>query len=243
VTENHIMSKPFKFKQFSIDQDRCAMKIGTDGVLLGAWASLEHQPSSILDIGAGTGILSLMLAQRSLAENIEALEIDENGYEQCVENFEASPWADRLFCYHAGLDEFVEEIDEPYDLIISNPPFYSEDVSSGNTSRDKARQNQSLPFDELLEGVSKLLSSDGQFATIIPFKEETAFIALAVSFGLFPKRILRVRGNRAAEIKRSLLEFSFKKVQVLEEDLTIEIKRHEYTLAYQELTKAFYLKM
>jgi len=202
------MSKPFKFKQFTIHQDRCAMKIGTDGVLLGAWTSLEHQPNAILDIGAGTGLLSLMLAQRSLAENIEAFEIDEDAYEQCVENFEASPWADRLFCFHAGLDEFMEEIEEKYELIISNPPFYSEDVSSGNTSRDNARQNQSLPFDELLEGVSELLSLGGLFSTIIPFKEESDFIKLAASFRLFPKRILRVKGNPSAEIKRSLLEFS-----------------------------------
>ena len=237
------MTKPFKFKQFSISQDRCAMKIGTDGVLLGAWATVEKKPSSILDIGAGTGLLSLMLAQRSLAKNIEALEIDEGAYEQCVENFEASSWADRLFCYHADLDEFVKEIDEPFDLIISNPPFYSEDVSSGNTSRDNARQNQSLPFDELLEGVSKLLSSDGLFATIIPYKEEIPFVGLATSYGLFPKRILRVKGNPSAEIKRSLLEFSFMEGKVSEDYLTIEITRHEYTLAYQELTKAFYLKM
>lgn len=236
------MSKPFKFKEFAVNQDRCAMKIGTDGVLLGAWATIA-KPDTILDIGAGTGLLSLMLAQRSLAENIEALEIDENAHEQCVENFEDSPWANRLFCYHAGLDEFIEEIEDPYDLIISNPPFYSEDVSSGNTFRDTARQNQSLPFDELLEGVSKLLSSDGLFTTIIPFKEETGFIELAASVGLFPNRILRVKGNPSTEIKRSLLEFSFKEAKVSEDELTIEIKRHEYTLAYQELTKAFYLKM
>jgi tRNA1Val (adenine37-N6)-methyltransferase len=189
------MNKPFKFKQFTINQDRCAMKIGTDGVLLGAWASIENQPESVLDIGAGTGILSLMLAQRSTAPTIEALEIEEDAYEQCVENFEASDWADRLFCFHAGLDEFVAEIDEPYDLIISNPPFYSEEVSSGNTSRDTARQNQSLPFDELLDGVSKLLSSDGLFATIIPFKEEQGFIQLAASFGLFPKGISPQKSN------------------------------------------------
>ncbi|MBX2846468.1 MAG: methyltransferase [Saprospiraceae bacterium] len=237
------MKKPFKFKQFSINQDRCAMKIGTDGVLLGAWAGVENNPSSILDIGSGTGLLALMLAQRSLAENIEALEIDEDAYEQCVENFEASPWADRLFCYHAGLDEFLEEIEEPYDLIVSNPPFYSEDVSSGNIARDNARQNKSLPFDELLEGVSKLLSAKGHFATIIPFKEEHTFMALATSFGLFPNRILRVKGNPSTEIKRSVLEFSFTKGEVVEDALTIEIKRHEYTAVYQELTRAFYLKM
>jgi tRNA1Val (adenine37-N6)-methyltransferase len=237
------MSQPFKFKQFSINQDRCAMKIGTDGVLLGAWASIQNNPTSVLDIGAGTGVLSLMLAQRCLADNIEALEIDEDAYEQCVENFESSPWADRLFCYHAGLDEFIEEIEEPYDLIVSNPPFYSENVSSGNTSRDLARQNQSLPFDELLEGVSKLLSSDGVFTTIIPFKEEAAFIHLAKSFELFPNRILRVKGNTTSEIKRSLLEFSFTSSKTDIDELIIEINRHKYTLKYQELTKAFYLKM
>jgi tRNA1Val (adenine37-N6)-methyltransferase len=237
------MSKPFKFKQFSINHDRCAMKIGTDGVLLGAWASIENKPSSILDIGAGTGLLSLMLAQRSLSETIEALEIDEDAYEQCVENFEASSWANRLFCYHAGLDEFIEEIEEPYDLIVSNPPFFSEDVSSGNTARDIARQNQSLPFDELLEGVSKLLSPDGLFTTIIPFKEERDFIMLAATFGLFPNRILRVKGNPSAETKRSLLEFSFKEGEVLENELTIELKRHQYTEEYIALTKEFYLKM
>ena len=95
--------KPFVFKQFSVNQDQCAMKIGTDGVLLGAWASIENNPFAILDIGAGTGIIGLMLAQRSHAEVIDALEIDELAYEQCVDNFEASPWGDRLFCYHADL--------------------------------------------------------------------------------------------------------------------------------------------
>ena len=93
--------QPFNFKQFKVEQDKCAMKIGTDAVLLGAWSNLKTNPFSILDIGSGTGILSLMLAQRSNAEIIDALEIDENAYEQCVENFENSPWSDRLFCYHA----------------------------------------------------------------------------------------------------------------------------------------------
>ena len=140
----------FQFKQFTIHQDQCAMKVGTDGVLLGAWISLQHQPESILDIGAGTGLIALQLAQRSTAGLIDAIELDEDAYEQCVANFEASPWGDRLFCYHAGFDEFVDEMDEQYDLIVSNPPFYAEEVSSGNTSRDQARQNSSLPFDELI---------------------------------------------------------------------------------------------
>jgi tRNA1Val (adenine37-N6)-methyltransferase len=235
--------KPFKFKQFTIHQDRCAMKIGTDGVLLGAWASLANHPETILDIGAGTGLLALMLAQRCEADTIDGLEIDEDAYEQCVENFETSPWGDRLFCYHAGLDEFIDEIEDKYDLIISNPPFFSEDVTSGNNARDVARQNQSLPFNELIEGISKLLSSSGVFCTIIPFKEEVPFIALTEQIGLYPQHITRVRGNPKSEIKRSLLEFSFNKNKALEDELIIETERHRYTPKYTELTKAFYLKM
>ncbi|WP_046287443.1 tRNA1(Val) (adenine(37)-N6)-methyltransferase [Zobellia galactanivorans] len=235
--------KPFKFKQFTVDQDRCAMKVGTDGVLLGAWTSLESAPESILDIGAGTGLIALMMAQRSLADTIDALEIDEDAYEQCVSNFEASDWGDRLFCYHAGLDEFVEEWEDPYELVVSNPPFYTEEVSSGNASRDNARQNQSLPFDELLEGVAKLMAPEGTFATIIPYKEEAAFLQLADSFKLYPQRITRVKGSPTSEIKRSLLQFARTKSTPLTDELTIEIGRHEYTDAYVALTKDFYLKM
>lgn len=219
------------------------MKVGTDGVLLGAWAPIDKSPASILDIGAGTGLIALMLAQRSLAENIEAIEIIEKAYEQCVDNFESSAWANRLFCYHAGLDEFIEEIEDPYDLIVSNPPFYSEEVTSGDTSRDIARQNQSLPFDELLESVSQLLAPDGLFATIIPHKEEERFIILAKHFGLYPNKVLRVKGNPSSENKRSLIAFSFIASKIEEDNLTIEIKRHEYTEAYIALTKDFYLKM
>ncbi|WP_273565443.1 tRNA1(Val) (adenine(37)-N6)-methyltransferase [Maribacter halichondriae] len=237
------MKKPFKFKQFTIHQDRCAMKIGTDGVLLGAWSSLKNEPDSILDIGAGTGIIALMLAQRTIAEIIDAIEIDEDAYEQCVENFESSTWADRLFCYHAGLDEFLEEVDEKYDLIVSNPPFYSEDVSSGNSSRDIARQNQSLPFDELLSSVSILLSQRGTFSTIIPFKEKVELLALASHVGLYPIRITHVRGNPSSEIKRSLIELSFSQMKTKYDELIIEKGRHEYTDEYIKLTQDFYLKM
>ena len=237
------MSELFKFKQFSINQDRCAMKIGTDGVLLGAWTSVTHQPETILDIGSGTGIIALMLAQRSSAESIDAIETDENAYEQCVDNFEDSPWADRLFCYHADFDEFVGEMEEEYDLIVSNPPFYAEVVSSGDSARDRARQNNSLPFEELLEGVSALLSSNGFFSTIIPFKEETRFLELASDNGLFASRITRVKGNLDSDVKRSLLEFSFQEVETKTNELTIEIDRHQYTAEYKDLTKDFYLKM
>lgn len=237
------MSKPFKFKEFTIHQDQCAMKVGTDGVLLGAWTSLHKQPESILDIGAGTGLIALQLAQRSIAETIDAIELDDDAYEQCVYNFEASPWGDRLFCYHAGFDEFVDEIDDKYDLIVSNPPFYTEDVASGDESRDKARQSSSLPFDELLQGVSNLLNDNGLFSAIIPFKEEVSFMALASTVGLFPERITRVKGNPDSDFKRSLIEFSFHHTEPIIESLIIETDRHRYTEEYIKLTQAFYLKM
>lgn len=235
--------EPFKFKQFTVEQDRCAMKIGTDGVVLGAWVSVKNNPFSILDIGAGTGIIALQLAQRSNAEMIDAIELDENAFEQCVDNFENSPWGDRLFCYHASLEEFVEEMDEKYNLIISNPPFYSEDYKTENESRDMARFSDALPFDELIESASQLLSDEGIFAVIIPRKEEENFIKMASRVNLFPKRICRVRGTISSEEKRSLLEFSFEKIPPKMESLVIEISRHNYTEEYKNLVQDFYLKM
>ncbi len=237
------MSEPFKFKQFTIHQDRCAMKVGTDGVLLGAWTSLENNPHSILDIGSGTGLIALQLAQRSVAQTIDAIELDENAYEQCVGNFEASDWSDRLFCYHASLQEYVEELDDTYDLIVSNPPFYTEDFGSVSGTRAMARQEHSLPFEELISSVAKLLSDQGEFALIIPHKEEENIVRLAGQFDLFPKKIMRVKGNPTSATKRSLLQFSFTAQELKMEELVIEIGRHEYTPEYQELIQAFYLKM
>ncbi len=234
---------PFKFKQFTVLQDKCAMKIGTDGVLLGAWTSIKQQPFSILDIGSGTGVISLMLAQRCHAELIDAIEIDDAAYEQCTENFENSSWNDRLFCYHASLEEFVEEIDDKYDLIVSNPPFYSDDYKSDNVQRDIARFQDALPFEHLIESVTQLLSESGVFSVIIPFKEEETFIGLAKDFDLFNNRITRVKGNPDSEIKRSLLEFSFTKYKVETNELIIETERHQFTQDYINLTKDFYLKM
>jgi tRNA1Val (adenine37-N6)-methyltransferase len=237
------MSK-FQFKQFSIEQDRCAMKIGTDGVLLGAWAPLENNPFSILDIGTGTGIISLMLAQRSHADQIDALEIDEEAYEQSVDNFENSPWSDRLFCFHAGLDEFMEEPEDEYDLIVSNPPFYTNDFKSATEQRDLARFADAMPFEDLIEAADLLLSENGILAVIIPFKEEENFLALAKEYELYPLKITRVKGTPTTEIKRSLLAFSrIEKIDLPTDELIIETARHIYTPEYIELTKDFYLKM
>jgi tRNA1Val (adenine37-N6)-methyltransferase len=237
------MSK-FNFKEFSIEQDRCAMKIGTDGVLLGAWAPIGNNPFGILDIGTGTGIIALMLSQRSNAQQIDALEIDEDAYEQAVDNFENSPWSDRLFCFHAGLDEFVEEPEDEYDLIVSNPPFYTDDYKSNNEQRDLARFADAMPFEDLVEAADLLLSENGILAVIIPYKEEDNFITLAKEYELYPTKITRVKGTPATEIKRSLLAFNRNEnTPILTDELIVETARHVYTTEYIELTKDFYLKM
>nr|WP_288833872.1 methyltransferase [uncultured Flavobacterium sp.] len=220
------------------------MKVGTDGVLLGAWTPLENHPFSILDIGTGTGIIALMLAQRSHAEQIDALEIDEDTYEQATDNFENSPWNDRLFCFHAGLDEFVEEPEDEYDLIVSNPPFYAEDYKSSNDQRDLARFQDAMPFEDLIEAAALLLSENGIFSVIIPFKEEEKFLALANEHELYPLKITHVKGTPTSEIKRSLLAFSRIETNNFPiDELIIETARHIYTPEYIALTKDFYLKM
>lgn len=233
----------FKFKEFSIQQDKTAMKVGTDGVLLGAWTSIINNPQSILDIGTGTGLIALQLAQRSNSEIIDAIEIEDSAFEQAVSNFEQSSWGDRLYCYHASLAEFTEEIEDKYDLIVSNPPFYKEDYKSIDSKRNQARFTDSLPFEKLLISVALLLNENGTFHVIIPFTEEEKFINLAKKSNLFVYRLTRVKGSITSDIKRSMIEFSFLKKEMKITELTIEISRHKYTKEYTELVKDFYLKM
>lgn len=222
------------------------MKVGTDGVLLGAWCSLEHYPDAILDVGSGTGLIALMLAQRCDAMTIDAVEVEEDAYEQTVENFERSDWGDRLFCYHSSFQEFAEEMageEEQYDLIISNPPFYTDEFETDDDARNKARFTSSLSFEELIKGANHLLSPEGKFVVVVPFKEEQSFVSLASESKWFLNRVCRVKGTATSEVKRSLLEFSFQETVLVEEELVIEISRHNYTDAYKALTRDFYLKM
>lgn len=238
--------KPFKFKEFVVQQDKTAMQVGTDAVLLGSWCTLDDYPDSILDIGSGTGVISLMLAQRSDTLTIDAVEVDESAYEQTVENFEQSDWGDRLYCYNATFQEFANEIaeeQESYDFIVSNPPFYTDEFETENEARNKARFTSSLSFEELINGVVSILSKKGKFAVVIPFKEETNFINIAKEKNLFLNRSCHVQGNKSSEIKRSLLEFSFHSSEIQKEHLIIETERHKYTAEYINLTKDFYLKM
>ena len=222
------------------------MKIGTDGVLLGAWCSLKESTKKILDVGSGTGVISLMLAQRFNNATIDSVELENNAHKQSVENFERSVWADRLFCFHSTFQDFANELKEDgqtYDLIISNPPFYTDNVKNNNRARNKARSTSFLSFVELISGVSKILSNQGEFTTIIPFKEEAKFIEISKQNNLFLNKICRVKGNNNSDIKRSLLTFSFYKKKLDENNLIIETSRHLYTDEYINLTKNFYIKM
>ena len=235
--------KPFQFKQFSIQQDKTAMKVGTDGVLLGAWANLDINPNSILDIGAGTGLIALMMAQRSNAETIDAIELNDAAYEQTVENFENSGWGDRLFCYHTSLQEFTDEIEDKYDFIISNPPFYTSTYKELSEERAMARHSESLTYSDLLESTSKLLSENGNCAFIIPFEEVENFIKIAEKNKLYPNTITKVKGAANTAVKRCLLQFSFAKTETILSELTLELSRHNYTKEYKNLVQDFYLKL
>lgn len=236
----------FRFKEFEVKHSKSAMKIGTDAVLLGAWTSIDERVNSILDVGAGTGILALQLAQRSHAETIDAVEIDPEAFEECVTNFENSPWGDRLFCYHASFTEFYSEMDDTYDLIISNPPYFSEQpkFDVDNTAREKARFQEHLSFEDVLLGVSILLSKNGEFSVVLPFSEQEKFISVANDYQLYASSILEVKGQPTSPIKRTLLKFRRHKTEsISRRELIIEHARHEYTQDYKDLVKDFYLKM
>lgn len=234
-------SKPFGFKQFDVYQDKTAMKIGTDGVLLGAYANLD-KGNVILDIGAGTGLISLMLAQRFSEAKIEAVEIDEDAFYQAKTNFIDSKFNDRLTIVQSAIQDFNPN--KKYDLIVSNPPFFIINDRVEVDSRKIARQQESLSFTELLEKTANLLDIKGSASFIIPFDLESNFIVIAKEFKLYPSKILHIRGNKEALIKRSIIEFSFDQVDsIMYKELIIEIERHQYTADYIALTKDFYLKM
>lgn len=230
----------FRFKQFSISQDKSAMKVGTDGVLLGAWTPVKNA-KSILDVGTGTGLIALMLAQRSSKANIDAIEIEKAAFKEASVNFKNSPWADRLKINYNSYLEFQSS--QQYDLIVSNPPYYTDTFKDSSSERTLARHVGDLSFKRLLEKTNELLKENGACAFVIPYKEEASFLQLSADIGLFPKKIERVRGRVDLSFKRSLLYLTRELCICKETVLVIEKDRHVYTDEYIELTKLFYLKM
>jgi tRNA1Val (adenine37-N6)-methyltransferase len=231
----------FHFKQFSILQDKCAMKVGTDAVLLGSWIKTANE-NAILDIGTGTGLLALMLAQKSSCP-IDAIDVDENACLQANENANLSKWANRIHVSQISLQHFSEIAEKKYDLIVSNPPYFEDSTKAFEEKRTLARHNDLLPYNELLEGVLKLLSQNGKFYVILPAKEGESFKVLAEQKKLFLSKLLRVRTkeDKTTE-KRWIMQFEIKPKGFSEESIVIEkSNRHEYTQEYIDLTKDYYL--
>ena len=233
--------KGFTFKQFHIDHSRCAMKVGTDGTLLGAWATMPAN-GRILDIGTGTGLIAIMAAQRSSEAKITAIDIDEECVLQAQENIAASPWPDRIEVIHSALQEF--DASEKFDVIISNPPYFIDSQLSPDTARSTARHTTTLPFNELVPGVRRLLADGGHFSLILPPTEMERFRSAARGV-MFVVRECHVWSTPTSGVRRIMAEFQAEppaELTVVEKIVIEEKGRHEYSEEYRTLTRDFYLK-
>lgn len=234
----------FAFKQFSISQDKCAMKVGTDAVLLGAWVK-TYGVRKALDIGTGTGVIALMLAQKSGA-HIDAIDIDLAAATEAKENARNCPWNERIHVQNISLQDFAKITDEQYDLIVSNPPYFVDSLLSSEANRTAARHTVLLPFEDLITGARKLLNKEGKLYVILPVREGEQFVQLAASHGLYLRRIMRVKSTPDKIEKRWLMQFGFQsKPQISDSMLVMEKDpqvRHSYTDEYKELTKEYYLQ-
>jgi len=229
----------FRFKEFIIYQDKSAFKVGTDGVLLGACADITRV-NRILDIGTGTGLIAMMLAQRCKAEII-AIEPDTDSFEQACSNISQCKWHEKITVINTDLQNY-DPGSLKFDLIITNPPYFTDSLKNPDPSKASARHNITLNNDELLKGVLRLLAENGRFQVVLPYVEGNIFIAAAQEHGLYCNNILKIRPLPTSEVRRLILKFSGKRLKVSEKFLTIEKgRRHEFTEEYKRLTKDFYL--
>jgi tRNA1Val (adenine37-N6)-methyltransferase len=230
----------FRFKQFVVNQENTAMKVGVDGVLLGAWAN-PGKAQSILDIGTGTGLLSLMLAQKSEAF-ITALEIEEGACRQAIENIRNSKWANRIEVKKSSIQDFARTNSEKFDFIICNPPYFNSSLNSPDEKRNLARQDRTLGLTEFLSCADKLLQKAGRFVIIYPYDRMEELISEAGVFKLFPERICLVKGNERKIPNRLMVEFGKNGQNCQKSEIVIRDSfTNEYTYAYISLVKEYYL--
>jgi tRNA1Val (adenine37-N6)-methyltransferase len=232
----------FRFKKFNVEHNLCAQKVGTDGVLIGAWTTVPDRAKNILDIGTGSGLIALMLAQRSVAA-IDAIDIDESAFNQAKINFNNSIWNDRIKPYCVSLQKFYT--DKKYDLIISNPPFFERSMKPNDLSRINARHNSSLNLNDLVCFSENFINREGRLSVIIPLNQKNILSELLIKNNFFPTRITYVKGNSNAKIKRMMVESIYKPEEVkdvFENEIVIEDSRNVFTEDYKTLTKDFYLK-
>ncbi|HIZ86112.1 MAG TPA: methyltransferase [Candidatus Coprenecus stercoravium] len=236
-------SPDFRFRQFTVRHDRCAMKVGTDGVLLGAWAG-HGSPGTILDIGTGSGLIALMLAQRFPEARITAIDCDADAAGQARDNFHASLWNDRLTAVHESLQEFSAHTAgrTGFDLIVSNPPFYDNTLTNPDSRRCTARHTGGLRHDELLPLSAGLLSDSGVFSLIIPSESEKSILRLADRCSLHPLRITKVYSKPGSKVRRVLATFGKSPVSAPEEDILVLMDEDGHRSAeHSALTAGFYL--
>ncbi|MDR1553300.1 MAG: methyltransferase [Prevotellaceae bacterium] len=235
-------NKSFSFKQFTIEQEKSAMKVGVDGVMLGAWIDVANA-SNILDIGTGTGLIAIMTAQRNSIASIDAVEIERQSYEQAVANVNNCKWKERINVIHEKFQTFAQTTQKRYDLIVSNPPYFIASLQSPEMQRTVARHSTLLTQDDLISGINKILTDTGKFAAIFPYIEANIFIAKAAAQNLFCNKKTNIKPNPQKPVKRIMLEFSRTKQSLMENIICIETgERHDYTDGYKRLTKDFYLK-
>lgn len=238
-------SAPFQFKQFEIHQDQCTMKVGTDGVLLGAWADVGNC-QHVLDIGTGTGVVAIMLGQRTKDQKttVDAIEIDASAAKQAIANGAATSWSDRLNIFQGAIQEYARQTAQRYDLIVSNPPFFSGGTFSDNQDRNDVRHTIKLPHGDLLIAVRNLLKESGKFCVVLPLIEGLRFQELAAPYHLYCTKVTKVKSKEDKPVERLLLQFERNALPRQTDELIIQKEtRNDWTEAYIELTKAFYLKM
>ncbi len=231
----------FRFKQFSVEQSQCAMKVGTDGVLLGAWVGIDGNESRVLDIGTGTGLIALMVAQRAEDAQIVAVEIEPQAAEQASENFQNSKWSARLSIEQCAVQEYVSA--QKFDLIVSNPPYFIDSLHAPSQSRTTARHTTELPFEDIITASQRLLSSNGRLAIILPTEESERFDTLAQGALHLSRRCL-VRGKQGGQVRRIMSEYTLT-LSSPSEPTELAVRAtppQEYTDEYMALTAQFYLK-
>ena len=226
----------FRFKQFTIQQEHAAMKVGTDGVLLGAWASLPGPGSRVLDVGTGTGLIALMLAQRNKDMVVDALEIDPSSARQANENFKNSPWKERIHCIQSSFKEYSSQCKRRYVLIICNPPYFSGSSKTPSKEKNLARHDDSLSLEDLLRGSVSLMKNTAIISLILPVQKEKKAIELITEHNLYCNRLTKVKPAPGKSRKRVLMEFSYIPGEFIEDDLTIETEnRHIYSNKFKNL--------
>ncbi len=235
------MNDYFHFKQFSVSHKRSSMKVGTDGVLLGAWVNIGGA-QTILDIGTGTGLIALMLAQRTPSNVcIDAIEVDAKACMDADENIRASPWTEKITLHQTAIQSYQPE--KKYDLIISNPPYFINSFKPPDKSRHVARHTDTLTFEELIQASLRLLEPEGRLAVILPQTEGQLFLSLAQRKGLFCIRQWTFRSRIHKPIERLLLEFGRHPAKPEMGELLLYDQGEKWSEGYIALTKEFYLNI